>query len=346
MPFLGQCRSITEFKVESRLGEGTYGAVSLARDTKSNQFVAVKKLRLAPEGDGVQGLPISSLREIQLLRKTQHDNIVKVLEVAVGNRLDDIHLVMEYCEHDMAYLIDNVISQNKPFTTAEADFGLARKFSVPTRPMTPQVVTLWYRAPEVLFGAKEYTTAIDMWAAGCIFAELIRATALMPGATEKEQVLLLCKTLGTPSEKIWMDFPNLPLAKSFPLYQQDHSDLLRIFHTSSPETRSLIKACLVYDPRLRISADIALEHAYFMGELPRAVHPTSLPKYPDIRTNPGALAGILGVQHQQQQGGGKLKRLGDDKLDAMRRKREREDDVVGYDLDLLAAPAFKRFDYK
>ncbi|TPX36429.1 hypothetical protein SeMB42_g07079 [Synchytrium endobioticum] len=384
-------RSILDYSIESKLGEGTYGAVSLARDTSTNDLVALKKLRLSldtRDADGaetMQGLPISSLREIQLLRSlAANENVVKVLGVAVGKRLDDIYLVMEYCEHDMAYLIDNVISQSRPFSPPEvkclmwqllsglkhlhdsfiihrdlkmsnllmtsngilkiADFGLARKFSVPTRPMTPQVVTLWYRAPEVLFGAKEYTPAIDMWAAGCIFAELIRATALMPGTNEKEQVILMCKTLGTPSEKIWCDFPRLPLSKSYALYQQDHSDLNRIFQHQSEATRSLLKALLVYDPRLRCTVDQALDHPYFVTELPRAVPPVLLPKYPDIRNNDKALS--LLVNSSSSANVGKVQRgVGDDKLEEMKRKRDKDDDVVIYDLDLLGAPAFKRFAY-
>lgn len=150
------------------------------------------------------GFPVSCLREISILKKCCHENIVKLKEVVVGRELEKIYLVMEYCEQDLASLLDNL---EKPFTESEvkciiiqllrglqylhdnfiihrdikvsnllltdegclkiADFGLARTFTVPSKPMTPNLVTLWYRPPEVLLGNSVFTPAVDMWAAGC-----------------------------------------------------------------------------------------------------------------------------------------------------------------------------------
>ena len=170
----------------------------------------------------------------------------------------------------------------------------------------------------------------------------------MPGTTEKDQVILMCKTLGTPSEKIWPEFPHLPLSKTLSLFQQDHSDLNRIFQHQTEPTRNLLKSLLVYDPRLRCSVDQALDHPYFVVEIPRAVPPSLLPKYPDIRNNPQALTLLVNsADHSNINGGivGKVKRgVGDEKLEEMKRKRDK-DDLVLYDLDLLGAPAFKRFAY-
>jgi cyclin-dependent kinase 10 len=95
-----------------------------------------------------------------------------------------------------------------------ADFGLARTLSLPGKPMTPNVVTLWYRAPEVLFGEVNYTTAVDLWSAGCIMGELMQHKALLPGNTEQAQLDLIIKLLGTPTEEIWPGFSHLPAAKS------------------------------------------------------------------------------------------------------------------------------------
>jgi cyclin-dependent kinase 10 len=95
-----------------------------------------------------------------------------------------------------------------------ADFGLARTLSLPGKPMTPNVVTLWYRAPEVLFGEVNYTTAVDLWSAGCIMGELMQHRALLPGNTEQAQLDLIIKLLGTPTEEIWPGFRHLPAAKS------------------------------------------------------------------------------------------------------------------------------------
>lgn len=91
-----------------------------------------------------------------------------------------------------------------------ADFGLARWFGLPLRPMTPRVVTLWYRAPELLLQAHTQTTSVDMWAAGCILGELLGHRPLLPGRSELGQLELIVDLLGTPSDAIWPEFSSLP----------------------------------------------------------------------------------------------------------------------------------------
>ncbi|KAG9073200.1 Cyclin-dependent kinase 10 [Linnemannia hyalina] len=272
------------------------------------------------------GLPISSLREIKLLKTLRHDNVVLVKEVAVGNDLDQIFLVMEYCEQDMAALMDNV---KKPYTPAEvkclmlqllkgieychdhfvihrdlklsnlllnsqgilkiADFGLARSFGLPSRPMTPKVVTLWYRAPELLFGDLNYTTAVDMWSAGCIFGELLKHAPLLPGKVEKQQVDLIIDLLGTPHEKIWQGFNKLPMS-TIKLPEQRFNNLKNKFPHITDAARSLLSGLLTYDPKKRLSVKQALAHPYFF-ELPHPKHASLLPTHPEIRniqiTRPG-----------------------------------------------------------
>uniref|UniRef100_F6RSU5 mitogen-activated protein kinase n=1 Tax=Equus caballus TaxID=9796 RepID=F6RSU5_HORSE len=242
---LGRCRSVKEFEKLNRIGEGTYGIVYRARDTQTDEIVALKKVRMDKEKDGV---PISSLREITLLLRLRHPNIVELKEVVVGNHLESIFLVMGYCEQDLASLLENMPT---PFSEAQvkcivlqvlrglqylhqnfiihrdlkvsnllmtdkgcvktADFGLARAYGVPVKPMTPKVVTLWYRAPELLLGTTTQTTSIDMWAVGCILAELLAHKPLLPGTSEIHQVDLIVQLLGTPSENIWPGFSKLPL---------------------------------------------------------------------------------------------------------------------------------------
>lgn len=205
---LGKCRFVSEFEKLNRIGEGTYGIVYRARDTKNDKVVALKKVRMEHEKDG---LPVSGLREISVLLSCRHENIVHLREVVVGRSLESIFLAMEYCEQDLASLLDNM---QAPFSESQvkcivlqvlkglrylhhnfivhrdlkvsnllmtdkgcvkiADFGLARWFGLPLKPMTPKVVTLWYRAPELLLQAKTQTTSVDMWAAGCILGKKLK----------------------------------------------------------------------------------------------------------------------------------------------------------------------------
>ncbi|KAF9279292.1 Cyclin-dependent kinase 10 [Mortierella alpina] len=313
--FFGTSRVVDDFEKLNKVGEGTYGVVYRAKDKRTGEIVALKRIRMERENDG---LPISSLREIKLLKTLRHDNIVLVKEVAVGSDLDQIFLVMEYCEQDMAALMDNV---KTPYTSAEvkclmyqllrgieychdhyvihrdlklsnlllnaqgilkiADFGLARSFGLPSRPMTPKVVTLWYRAPELLFGDSNYTTAVDMWSAGCIFGELLKHGPLLPGKAEKQQVDMIIDLLGTPHEKIWQGFNKLPMA-SIKLPEQRFNNLKNKFPNITDAARSLLSGLLTYDPKKRLSVKQALAHPYFI-EAPPAKHPSLLPTHPEIR---------------------------------------------------------------
>ena len=128
--FQGTCTPVQVYKKLNRVGEGTYGIVYRAKDTRSGNIVALKRIRMELEQEG---MPISSLREIAILKRLNHVNIVRVLDVVVGNGLEHIfmgksratliHLkVMEYCEHDMAFLMDNVISKGDGYTPAQGRF--------------------------------------------------------------------------------------------------------------------------------------------------------------------------------------------------------------------------------
>ena len=113
LPFLGSCRGVSDFEKLNRVGEGTYGVVYRAKDTSTGQIVALKRVRMDKDKEG---LPISSLREVNLLLKLKHDNIVCMKEVVVGRPLEYVFLVMEYCEHDLSSLLDNI---KTPFTESE-----------------------------------------------------------------------------------------------------------------------------------------------------------------------------------------------------------------------------------
>ena len=240
-----------------------------------------------------------------------------------GDALNNVFLAFEYCEHDLARLIDNV---KTTFTTSEVkslmmqtlkaveylherfifhrdlklsnlllnqrgelklcDFGLARAYDpVNKASYTPKVVTLWYRAPELLFGCETYTTAIDMWAVGCIFAEFLKHAPLFPGSTEIEQVQMICALLGTPNEHIWPGWDSLPVAKSFKLPEQPYNFLEVNFPKLSLTGVDLLNMLLTFDPEKRATAKEALEHAYFQ-EIPPPKPPSEMPTYPSTHNAP------------------------------------------------------------
>ncbi|XP_030542007.1 cyclin-dependent kinase G-2 isoform X2 [Rhodamnia argentea] len=241
------CRSVDEFERLNKIDEGTYGVVYRARDKKTGEIVALKKVKMEKEREG---FPLTSLREINILLAFHHPSIVDVKEVVVGSNLDSIFMVMEYMEHDLKGLMETM---KQPFSQSEVkclmlqllegvkylhdnwvlhrdlktsnlllnnrgelkicDFGLARQYGSPLKPYTHLVVTLWYRAPELLLGAKQYSTAIDMWSLGCIMAEMLSKEPLFNGKTEFDQLDKIFRTLGTPNETIWPGFSKLPGVK-------------------------------------------------------------------------------------------------------------------------------------
>uniref|UniRef100_A0A8I3MRK1 Cyclin dependent kinase 10 n=2 Tax=Canis lupus familiaris TaxID=9615 RepID=A0A8I3MRK1_CANLF len=294
-----------------------------ARDTLTDEIVALKKVRMDKEKDGV---PISSLREITLLLRLRHPNIVELKEVVVGTHLESIFLVMGYCEQDLASLLENMPT---PFSEAQvkcivlqvlrglqylhqnfiihrdlkvsnllmtdkgcvktADFGLARAYSIPMKPMTPKVVTLWYRAPELLLGTSTQTTSIDMWAMGCILAELLAHKPLLPGTSEIHQVDLIVQLLGTPSENIWPGFSRLPLVGQYSLRKQPYNNLKHKFPWLSEAGLRLLNFLFMYDPKKRATARDGLDSSYFK-EKPLPCEPELMPTFPHHRNKRAILA--------------------------------------------------------
>ncbi|KAI9019066.1 kinase-like domain-containing protein [Hyaloraphidium curvatum] len=370
-PFLGAARSVDEFQKLNRIGEGTYGIVYRARDTRTGEIVALKKVRMENETDG---LPLSSLREIAMLKGLRHRNIVRVTDVVVGSSLDSIFMGMEYCEQDMANLMDNV---STPYTTSEikclmqqllegirylhdhngihrdlklsnllltkdgilkiADFGLARKIGKPYRPMTPKVVTLWYRAPELLFGEKVYTTAIDIWqltdprsrSAACIFGEFLLHRPLLPGTTEQQQARLIADLIGRPNTNVWPGFDRLPLARSMDLGKNSYNQTKLKFPEASRAAIELFNCMMTYNPSARLPAARALEHDWFR-ESPRACAPALLPTHPELRNRgPSSTQAKERIRH-------------DDAERAANRRRLDEEGDAAYEFE-LGAPPWKRF---
>ncbi|VDP33750.1 unnamed protein product, partial [Soboliphyme baturini] len=273
----------------------TYGTVFKAKNRESHEIVALKRVRLDDDDEGV---PSSALREICLLKELKHPNIVRLYDVVHSDR--KLTLVFEYCDQDLKKYFDSLngeidpsmvkslmyqllcglafchsqnvlhrdlkpqnILLNKNLELKLADFGLARAFGIPVRCYSAEVVTLWYRPPDVLLGAKLYNTSIDMWSAGCIFAEIANAgRPLFPGTDVDDQLRKIFKLLGTTNEETWPGVTQLPEYKPMPFYQPSVTFTQAIPNINS-KGRDLLQRLLVCNPVQRITADAALKHPYF-----------------------------------------------------------------------------------
>jgi cyclin-dependent kinase 2 len=143
-----------------------------------------------------------------------------------------------------------------------ADFGLARAFGIPVRTFTHEVVTLWYRAPEILLGSRQYSTPVDVWSVGCIFAEMINQRPLFPGDSEIDELFKIFRIMGTPNEDTWPGVTSLPDFKSaFPKWPSQ--DLATLVPNLEPAGLDILSSMLRLDPSRRITARGALEHEYF-----------------------------------------------------------------------------------
>ncbi|TFY72888.1 hypothetical protein EVG20_g117 [Dentipellis fragilis] len=184
----------------------------------------------------------------------------------------------------------NLLMNNRG-TIKVADFGLARRYGDPVGVggMTQLVVTLWYRrvlspAPEILMGAKTYSTAVDMWSVGCIFAELLLKEPLFQAKGEVDLLSMIFKLLGPPTSSSWPDYSLLPLAKTITLPSPQPNQFRQKFQYMTAAGIDLLMSLLTYDPERRITAEEALSHPYF-SESP-------LPKHPDMFGSfPSAAAG-------------------------------------------------------
>lgn len=342
-PAIQGCRSVEEFQCLNKIEEGTYGVVYRARDKRTEEIVALKRLKMEKEKEG---FPITSLREINTLLKGQHPNIVTVREIVVGSNMDKIFIVMDYVEHDLKSLMETMRHKKQMFMPGEVkcllkqllsavahlhdnwilhrdlktsnlllshkgilkvgDFGLAREYGSPLKAYTPVVVTLWYRAPELLLCTKEYSTPIDMWSVGCIFAELLLMNALFPGKSEVDQLNRVFKELGTPSENIWTGFNKLPAVQKMKFNDYPVSNLRSKFSTLSELGLSLLTGFLTYDPVKRLTAEKAMDNPYF-NEVPLPIDPAMFPTWP-AKSELGHRR-ALAASPKPPSGGGEYKQL-------------------------------------
>lgn len=282
-------------KIE-KIGEGTYGVVYKGRHKETGKFVALKKIRLESEEEGV---PSTAIREISLLKELHHPNIVCLEDVLLQEK--KLYLVFEFLSMDLKKYIDSIPNNQlldkmlvksylyqiiqgilychqrrilhrdlKPQNLLIdrqglikiADFGLARAFGIPVRVYTHEVVTLWYRAPEVLLGSHRYSTPIDIWSIGCIFVEMITKRPLFHGDSEIDQLFRIFRTLGTPTEETWPGVSQLPDYKpTFPNWKSNN--LASSVKNLSKVGLDILQKMLTYYPPDRISAKDLILHSYF-----------------------------------------------------------------------------------
>ena len=296
-----------KYKKIRKVGEGTYAVVYEGQEMVSGKRVALKKIKMTMHGTG---LDISAIRELKYLTGILHPNIVEMLDVYSRKR--DLTLVLEFYGADLEMLIKD---RETIFTPGDvkswllmilraleychqrgilhrdlkpnnllisddgilklADFGLARAVGFPIEPMTCQVVTRWYRAPELLFGARHYGPAVDIWAAGCIFAEMMLRTPFVHADTDMGQLKIIFQALGTPRIEDWPEMHSLPDYVTFPPQPKPH--LASIFNAASTDALDLLEKMLTFNPQRRISAREALGHPYFQNT-PRPTTPIDLPR--------------------------------------------------------------------
>ncbi|KAF5946034.1 hypothetical protein HYC85_016262 [Camellia sinensis] len=260
-------RRADTFEKIDKIGSGTYSNVYKARDTMTGKIVALKKYM---EHD-LAGLAASP--------------DIKFTEAQVKCYMHQLLSGLEHC-HNRGVLHRDIKGSNLLIDNGGmlkiADFGLATIVNPNHKhPLTSRVVTLWYRAPELLLGATDYSVGIDLWSAGCILAELLAGKPIMPGRTEVEQLHKIYKLCGSPSDEYWKKskLPNATLFKPRDPYKRCVSETFKNF---PPSALPLIENLLAIDPAERETATDALRSEFFTTE-PHACDPSSLPQYPPTK---------------------------------------------------------------
>lgn len=286
------------YKKLGLIDAGTYGKVFRAKKIHSKNIYACKKVRL--EYHFNENLS-TSLREISLLLSLSHPNIILAKEARLGRSVNNAFIIMEYCEYDLKSILNSKIKfsgfqikyimkqlirgmkilhenwvihrdlktsnilLNKKGIVKICDFGLARTLPSPGNILTQGVVTLWYRAPEILLGQDYYKTAVDVWSVGCIFAELILNEVLFSGKTELDQLSKIFSLLGTPTSEIWLGLHMLPAIQKIKFPIQPFNNLKKKFYSKIEYAGiDLLQRFLTFDPNKRINLNSALKHPFFL----------------------------------------------------------------------------------
>ncbi|KAL5877714.1 hypothetical protein ACKVWC_006863 [Pyricularia oryzae] len=370
-PPFGKCRSVENYDKLNDIEEGAYGWVARAKELATGKIVALKRLKIDPKDRS--GLPVTGLREIQILKDCSHRNVVEMHEVVVGDdtsKIENIFLVLEFLEHDLKSVLEDM---PEPFLSSEvktvllqlaagvdylhenfilhrdlktsnlllnnrgqlkiADFGMARYVGDPPPKLTQLVVTLWYRAPELLLGTIKYGQAVDMWSVGCIFGELLTREPLLQGKNEVDELTKIFELCGVPTEESWPGFRRLPNARSLrlPKNPQAAGSVIRArFPLLTAAGSGLLSGLLSLDPERRITAKEMLAHDYFKQD-PRPKHESMFPTFP-------SKAGQERRRRRDTPNApirGQAADLGDVDFTGIFARREREEKGAGFQLRMI-----------
>ncbi|OIR58810.1 MAG: CMGC/CDK protein kinase [Amphiamblys sp. WSBS2006] len=298
--------SIDDYRIIRKIGEGTFGEVYSGIDTRTNQKVALKKVIIHDKKDG---FPIPALREISILQHLKHPSILPLLAVAgtEESSLDGgfIALVFPYIKHDLLGILRSAFVFSEPYRkyciqsmlrgigflhqnsvlhrdikasnifvdekgeVSIADFGLSRFKNSKKQKYTPGVFTCWYRPPEILLGQRNYSEAADIWALGCLAAEILTGEVFLRGKSEIDQLGLINKCCGEISEKTFPGVSLLPDYTRMP-FSSDQPTILDRLRGVDSGGAALVEEMLQIDPAKRKPASELLKHRYFSAEpLPR-----------------------------------------------------------------------------
>ncbi|KAH9932200.1 kinase-like domain-containing protein [Fomitopsis serialis] len=296
-----------DYNVLTKLGEGTFGEVHKAMHREKGNTVALKRILMHNEKEG---MPVTALREIKILKSLHHPNIIDIEDMLSLREPLSVYMVFPYMDHDLAGLLENehqlymkqliegteymhrnhilhrdmkaanlLISNDGSLKIA--DFGLARAFDpriTQERKYTNCVVTRWYRPPELLLGARQYGGEVDMWGIGCVLAEMFWRRPILPGGSDIDQLEKIWQLCGTPNETTWPGWDLLPGCEGVRTWNNYNRRLRHVYEQIGHETVDLLDKLLACNPRERLTAEQALDHDYFWTD-PLPADPKSLPKY-------------------------------------------------------------------
>lgn len=298
-------------RLESNIGEGTYGKIHKAIDSRTQEIVAIKKAKITNADRVTCGIDFTIIREIKLMKAVQHENVMGLLDAYSDG--GTLHLVMAYMDADLRKVIDdrslelteahvkclfcqvaqgtaamhrfffvhrdlaptNILVSYHTGVAKVSDFGSARTFGDDQRPMTPNCTTLWYRCPELLYGARFYGQPVDIWSIGCVLGELFLRTALFRGRGELDMLEKVFEKRGTPSPDVWADCNALPRFMEFS--QHSKISVASYVPRASEAACNLIDIMLALAPKQRPTAQEVLQNPFFTNAKPAACDRAQLP---------------------------------------------------------------------